>query len=569
MKTPTKDKRRSDLIGIASAIAFLACGLVMWFVGQSTSYTPMIMAALLMLCFTVLILLNTLLPMLLTLCEKYCVKDNAKKLIKSILGFFPRHGNIISLIINVVICVWYAYIYYLYAVFNEQKVSVGYVHVFVLGMTFIVMLIGGKICKYYVSEQKSRSALCSVFAVLNLNSLALTAGAAVQVIGIYDTFKIMKWVEVGFGAYCALFILISLISGFIRKELCDGVNTVIPLPFVKGEKTDENLIDYIENNTGITLRSLFSIKYAKAVLPAAVFALFIFFWFSTGLVTVEPHQQGALYRFGRCEDILEPGLHLTLPWPLDKVDVYDTGKIRETVVGYDSDRKTDILWSESHGGTEYKLLLGEGNELVSVNIRLQYKIDDLYEYVTASANAEKILNARAYSVVTDMTIGTTLDVIISEDRDELAVMIENALAEYLDSVNIGIAVVDVVIESIHPPVEVAAIYQKAISAEVEAQAEKSKAEGMAEATLSYAKMNRNSAIKIAEADQYERVGSARAEISEFTAMVEANNAYPDAFKYYKYLETLTKVFSKQRLYILGEDIDEKYIYFGADVVIYK
>jgi membrane protease subunit HflK len=251
------------------------------------------------------------------------------------------------------------------------------------------------------------------------------------------------------------------------------------------------------------------------------------------------------------------------------VDVYDTGKIRETVVGYDSDRKTDILWSESHGGTEYKLLLGEGNELVSVNIRLQYKIDDLYEYVTASANAEKILNARAYSVVTDMTIGTTLDVIISEDRDELAVMIENALAEYLDSVNIGIAVVDVVIESIHPPVEVAAIYQKAISAEVEAQAEKSKAEGMAEATLSYAKMNRNSAIKIAEADQYERVGSARAEISEFTAMVEANNAYPDAFKYYKYLETLTKVFSKQRLYILGEDIDEKYIYFGADVVIYK
>lgn len=569
MKTQTKDKRRSDLIGIVSAIAFLACGLVMWFVGQSSSYTPMIMAALLMLCFTVLILFNTLWPMLLMLCENYCEKDNARKIPKAILGFFPRYGNILSLIINVTVSVWYSYIYYLYVVFTEQKVSVGYLHVFILGMTFIAMLIGGKICKYYVSDKKTRSVLCSVFAVLNLNSLVLTAGAAIQVIGIYDNFKIMKWVEAGFGAYCALFILISLISGFIRKELCDGINTVIPLPFVKSEKTDENLIDYIENNTGITLRSLFSIKYAKSVLPVAVFALIVFFWFCTGLITIEPHQQGALYRFGRCEDILEPGLHLTLPWPLDKVDVYDTGKVRETVVGYDSDRKTDILWSESHGGTEYKLLLGEGNELVSVNVRIQYKIDDLYEYVTASANAERILNARAYSVITDMTIGTTLDVIISEDRDKLSVMIENELSEYLNSVNIGITVIDVVIESIHPPVEVAAIYQKAISAEVEAQAEKSKAEGMAEATLSYAYMNRNSAIKIAEADQYERVGGARAEVSEFTAMVEANNAYPDAFKYYKYLETLTNVFSKQRLYILGEGIDEKYIYFGADVVIYK
>ena len=295
----------------------------------------------------------------------------------------------------------------------------------------------------------------------------------------------------------------------------------------------------------------------------------LFFWFCTGIITVEPHQQGALYRFGKCESILEPGLHITLPWPLDKVDVYDTGKIRETVVGYDSNRKSDILWSESHGGTEYKLLLGEGNELVSVNVRVQYKIDDLYEYVTASSNAEKILNARAYSVVTDMTIGTTLDAIISEDRDELAIMIERKLSAYLDSVNIGIAVVDVVIESIHPPVEVASIYQKAVSAEVEAQAEKSRSEGMADATISYAKMNKNSVVKIAEADQYERIGAARAEVSEFTAMVEANNAYPDAFRYYKYLDTLTKVFSKQRLYILDEDIDEKYLYFGADVVIYK
>ena len=569
MKTPTKDKRRSDVIAIACAVAFLVGGLVMWFVGQPTSFTPMIMASLLMLCFAVLILLNTLLPMLLLLCEKYCARDDAKKLWKTVLGFFSGYGNLISLILNSGITVWYAYIYYLYVVFTEQKVTVGYLHVFILGMAFIAMLIGGKICKYYVTDKKTRSVLCSVFAVLNLNSLVIAAASALKVIGIYDTFKIMKWIEAGFGIYCGLFILISLISGFIRKELCDGVNTVIPLPFVKSERTDENLIDYIENNTGITLRSLFSIKFAKSVLPAAAFALIVFFWFCTGLVTIEPHQQGALYRFGKCEDILEPGLHLTLPWPLDKVDVYDTGKIRETVVGYDSNRKTDILWSESHGGTEYKLLLGEGNELVSVNIRLHYKIDDLYEYVTASANAEKILNARAYSVVTDMTIGTTLDVIISEDRDKLAVMIENELSGYLDSINIGIAVVDVVIESIHPPVEVAAIYQKAVSAEVEAQAEKSKAEGMAEATLSYAYMNRNSAIKIAEADQFERIGNARAEVSEFTAMVEANNAYPDAFKYYKYLETLTSVFSKQRLYILGEDIDEKYIYFGADVVIYK
>lgn len=568
MKNPNNEKLRNGAVTVASALTFTVGGVVMWFTGQSSAYTPMCMLSLIMLCFAVLLLINTFLPALYSVCDSARRKEKCKKFFKAILGFFPRHGNLISLIVNVGVCAWYTYMFYLHAVYVETGTNVSYLHVFITGMVFIAMLVGGKICKHFIKDKHIRVSLSSIFAILRLNALVLTAGAALTVTGIYNTFTVMKWFEIVIGAYSMIFVLVSFVGEFIRKELRYVAHIVIPLPFA-GEKSDENLVDYLETNTGITLRSLFSIKYAKTILPAALFICVVFFWLSTGVVTIEPHQQGALYRFGKCEEILEPGLHFTLPYPLDKVDVYDTGKIRETVVGYDSDKKGNILWNESHGGTEYKLLLGEGNELVSVNVRIQYRIDDLYEYVTASSSAEKILNAEAYWVVTDLTIGTTLDTIISEDRDELSEMMEQRLGEYLDQKCIGIEIADVIIESIHPPVEVADIYQRAVSAEVEAQAEKDRIEGIAQSTLSYAEMNKFSTIKMAESEQYELVGAAKAEVSEFLAMVEASEAYPDAFRYYKYLNALTQVFSNQRLYILGEDIDEKYIYFGADVVVYN
>ena len=52
-------------------------------------------------------------------------------------------------------------------------------------------------------------------------------------------------------------------------------------------------------------------------------------------------------------------------------------------------------------------------------------------------------------------------------------------------------------------------------------------------------------------------------------MAEAYGEYPNDFAYYKYMDALAATFSKQRLYILGEGVDEKYIYFGSGVILYN
>jgi len=458
--------------------------------------------------------------------------------------------------------------FYLHAVYKAKQITVTYFHLFLIGMVFVSLMIGAKVIKHYCKDESAKRSLSSIFAFLKLDALILTVACALNVTGIYDVTAYARIFEGFFGAYIGVFVIVSLAKDFIKKELATDPKTIIPVPF-SSEKTEDDLVAYLENSTGLTLRSLFSIKYAKSIFPTAIFVCALLVWLSTGLVQIESYEKGALYRFGKCADILEPGIHITFPYPIDKVDVYNTETVRETVIGYDSNSGGNILWNESHGGTEYKLLIGEGFELVSVNLRVQYKIDDLEKYVTTSANADAILNAQGYSIVTDLTVGTDLDTIISRDRAELSRTIEGLLAEYLAENPCGLCVLDVIIESIHPPVEVAEVYQEMVSAEVAAQAEITKAKGEAEAVVSYAELNRNAEIQIALAAQYQKLGSAKGAVSEFLAMAEAYEEYPDEFTYYKYMDALAAAFSKQRLYILGEGVDEKYIYFGSGVVIYN
>jgi hypothetical protein len=53
------------------------------------------------------------------------------------------------------------------------------------------------------------------------------------------------------------------------------------------------------------------------------------------------------------------------------------------------------------------------------------------------------------------------------------------------------------------------------------------------------------------------------------AMVEAYETAPDSFCYYKYLNALAVTYKGQRLYILGDGIDQRYLYFGNGVIIYN
>ena len=422
-------------------------------------------------------------------------------------------------------------------------------------------------------DRLARAVLHNLRLTVKIGRFCALLIAAVMVLKLTSLGDYQRWLCYGLiviWAYCSIFYAVSIVSRAIRRELGSNPRIVIPLPFTSRDEDDDMaILSHLEANTGITFRSLWSLKYIKSILPYAVLLTALFFWLATGIVQVNPYEQGARYRFGRLDpdDILEPGIHLTLPWPLDKTEVYDTGHIRELTIGYNSDRQSDNLWTEEHGSNEYRLLLGEGNELVSINMRLEYAIDDLWQYITASSNPVSLLSAEAYEMITDRTIKADLDTLLSVDRTQLGHEFRDTLNAALDEAQIGLSVVRVVIESIHPPVEVAAIYQNVVSAELKAEALIWEAEAKAAVAVAKAEAAYDTAVKAAEADYHTRVAAAQAEVTEFMAAVAADNSYSDAYRYYKYLNAMQKALGGSRLYLLGPDIDASSLYLGGSYVI--
>jgi membrane protease subunit HflK len=437
-----------------------------------------------------------------------------------------------------------------------------------LMVVFVVFIILDKWCVYAKTGDEFGDVvsknLRSVMILLRLALAAIAVVVALTLLGLYDAQKILTYVLLVFFLYMGAFLVISFAVSLIKKELTTRPLLNIPAPFSIGASKDLGLLTYFEENTGMTMRSLWSMQVIRRLIPYTVTAIAIVFWLSTGIVQVEPYQKGVVYRFGQLEEnVLEPGLHMTLPWPMDKIEVYDTETLNRMTVGYIPSEDSNNTWTGTHGSNEYKLLLGSADELVSINLRIEYKISDIRKYVMNNAKPEKLLEAYAYELVMSNTINTDLENLLSVDRNAFSASFRDELSNRIGVHDIGIAVVDVVLESIHPPIDVAEIYQKLVSAEIEAQRYILDAEAYAKVVVAAAETRRDTAVNVATADSYKKIAEAKAEVAEFMAGVEADKAYPSAYRYYKYLNAITKAYGNAKLVIVGEDIDTSKIYFGS------
>ena len=437
----------------------------------------------------------------------------------------------------------------------------------VIGLLFVLAVVGDNLCKHYEATDKRHAMLmrnaCIFFKLAKIILVLIVLPMTLSLLNIYDIQKYVVYVLVALFYYVGVMVVISLAVRAFRKEMDTAPGVVVLLPFMGADAKELSVVSFLEENTGITLRSLWSIKYVRHILPYGIICAALLFWVSTGIVYVQSHQEAAVFRLGALQEkTLEPGLHLTLPYPIDQSEIYDTQTVNKMTIGYKSTEEQDNVWTQGHGESEYKLLLGSGKELVSINLRLEYKISDLKKYLRTSSAPENILEAKAYELITDRTICTDLDTILATNRETFSDTLAESLSEELEKSGIGLQVVGVVLESIHPPVEVADVYEKFIAAEIDAERYILEAEGEAASLIAMAETEKHVIVNAANVNYYDKIAKATVEISEFMAAVNASNEYPDEYKYLKYLNAITEAYGNSRLVIVGNDVDTNRLYFG-------
>ncbi|MEM8994697.1 MAG: protease modulator HflK, partial [Acidobacteriota bacterium] len=301
-----------------------------------------------------------------------------------------------------------------------------------------------------------------------------------------------------------------------------------------------------------------ALTFMRRSLAPLAGGLLVVGWLSTSLVVVEASNVGLLERFGKVDrEPLEPGLHLALPWPMHQVIRVPVHRVQTIPIGFSGAREdASILWTVQHAEEEYKLLLGDGRDLVTINASLHYRISDPFAYAYTLQNPDETLAILADRILMQRTVGRSLDGVLSENLAALGAELEGAIQAASDERTLGFEIVDLTLTGLHPPVSVASDYQAVVAARVDQttkvlQAEAYRAREEPRANGEVASLGNG-----AQAHRVTRLATARGEAIAFEALQASYGASPEVFALVRYLQSVETQLEGKKFHVIDHTIEE-------------
>ena len=317
----------------------------------------------------------------------------------------------------------------------------------------------------------------------------------------------------------------------------------------------ESLIKTIELISGVNLSKSEIAKYILVhVEPVTIIALIIF-WLISSVVIVPPDKEALFYRFGRisASHSYKPGLHFKLPWPFERILLYQPNLLKTVNIGFEPDaNQKHIIWTKSHAAKNFYLLVGDGVELIAVDCQLFYKVNDLYKYVTKMSNPKSYIQSLTYRYLTMNTVPKTFDEIMSQNRTILISDLKKKIQEEVNKEDLGVTIVDIVFLAIHPPLEVADAYEDVISAQRDKQTFILKANSESIKEIYMKKAFANDDINKSKAYAEKTVANAVGEASALERKIIGYNTDPELEKFRMKLDSMLNMAKNKNLYVIDK-----------------
>jgi len=283
----------------------------------------------------------------------------------------------------------------------------------------------------------------------------------------------------------------------------------------------------------------------------------------TSFVVVGPEQQGVLERRGVFKEVLKPGIHFTLPWPIERVYRFPANEVKIISLGHSGpEEETDkLLWTNKHYEQEFNVMVArrETDKNVSekelpVNLlvattTVRYQIADVRKWYYASPEPEKLLEALCEREQIKYLAGVDLFEVMSTGRRKAAEKLQEKMQEAADTVatrqeglGLGVKIVAVAVEGMHPPVvkDVPEAFHDVIDALTEVETTRLQAEQVHEQALGSTR-SESATIKLNAQSYYTvRVAVAEAEAKRFDAQNTAYGTSAQVFKAREYFSALEK-----------------------------
>lgn len=269
-------------------------------------------------------------------------------------------------------------------------------------------------------------------------------------------------------------------------------------------------------------------------------------WGLMGFYTVDQQERGVVLRLGSYHNTVMPGLQWNPPL-VDDVSLVNVTRV--------------------NNATFREQMLTEDENIVEVNLSVQYVIQNAEEFVLRVRNPERSLTNATESALRHVVGGSAMDYVLTDGRTQLAIDVREKLQSYLEYYQTGISVSTVNIDDAKPPAEVQEAFDDVIKAREDEERVKNEAQAYANGTIPEARGQAQRQIEEASAYKEQVIAQAVGDASRFEALLTEYSKAPEVTRQRLYLETVEGVMQNTTKVMVDVDGGNNMLYLPLDRIM--
>jgi len=266
----------------------------------------------------------------------------------------------------------------------------------------------------------------------------------------------------------------------------------------------------------------------------------------SGFYTIKEAEQGLVLRFGQYSGTVEPGIN----WKWTFID---------RIIPIDIQSTRDLPASG--------FMLTQDENVVRVEMQIQYRVVDARNYVFSVTNADDSLSQSLDSALRYVVGHAKMDDILTSGREQIRQSVWQELEKIIEPYHLGLIIVDVNFKDARPPNEVKDAFDDAIAAQEDEVRFLREAEAYARGIEPRARGRVKRMEQEAFAYKEQTVLDAQGEVARFEKILPEYQAAPEVTRQRLYLATMEKVYSNTSKVMVDVDGGNNMMYLPLDKII--
>ena len=281
---------------------------------------------------------------------------------------------------------------------------------------------------------------------------------------------------------------------------------------------------------------------------AGIIAVGAVIWGFMGIYIVDEAERGVVLRFGKVLDTtVQPGLAWNPPI-VDEVSLVNVSELNAKTY-------------------ENRAMLTTDENIIDIEVTVQYLIEDPVKYVIAVENPELSLDNAAESAIRHVVGGNTMEQILTTGRDRVAADVEDRLQDYMNVYNTGIFVSQVNVVDAQPPDGVRAAFDDVIRAREDEQRAQNQAQQYANRVIPEARGEAQRQMEEANAYREEVIAKAEGDASRFNQLLAEYAKAPAVTRQRMYIDSLQDVMTSSSKIMIDVEGGNNMLYVPLDKIL--